>query len=544
ANPGGVNMETLTILNLGNDDMEGDITVTAGDTWLSVSEPGSYYMWAGGNDIVMDVTMDATCLTQGLYVGEIHVTHNDTSKVSPRVYPIEFFVVTDFKCPQDEVLKTAVASPGVLSLEVGSYGRFASQNDEGGFWRFVDSSSTIFDASLLLAYGDQPTETGDTIVFHRFYSSSDPGQGGLRAVTDLVIDSSAYGTGNGFAKASSELHTHAEGLWPDSAIAVRVEWFFPQKPVYGDFVIAKYMVWNRTGSPISDVVVGLWTDVDVIEAAHMDGLQRGVDNHGNYVQAQNLIYQFGYDTIGHVPSDYLNSAQRYSGGISYLAGRDVAGAAFELVSAFIRGAVGDNRDNTEPGRPNSGFFYRTVVGDTGVSVWEPTAHTDSAKDCYTWLLLDQNRTLEANAANPEVYVVAWVSDTLQHDAYSIGPKLVGGLGAVVDSAWSWVNQYQPYVLCECSNLGDPSYPIALGPDPLDVVWAARVAFRGYPQVFDDDCPYARTDVDCNGFTNVIDVVKIVNVVYRDGDPAVQFCRGCLWHPDAVLSDGGQSLGTF
>jgi hypothetical protein len=520
ADVGGINMETLAILNLGNDDMDGEISVTAGEDWLSVSGDAEYAIAPGGADIVRDVTMDGTELTHGLYVGQIEVTHNDTSKASPRVYPIEFFVVTGFKCPQDEVLKTAVASPGVLSLEVYSNSRFAAAQDEGGLWRFVDSSSTIFDGTLLLAYGAQPTITGDTIVFFRFADGPDPGQGGLRAVTDLEIDTSKYGTHTGYARAWSEIHTHAEGLTPDSVIAAKVKWFFPQGPAYGDFVIAKVTLWNRTSSPISNVVAAFWADLDIVEAAHMDDYQQGVQNHGNYVQAQNLIYQYGYDTIGHVAAGLL-TAQRYSGGVTYIAGRDATGAEFHSAQAPIRGAVADNRDNTVGVKPSSRFFYRTVVGDAGVSIWEPAAHEDSVKDAYTWLQLDDDRTLHGPVtgipSDYEVYVVAWVSDTLQHDAYSPTPKLAGGLEEVVDSAWSWAEQN---VYCHCRWHHDPQKDGVS--NVLDVVQTVNRAFRGGPAVFDDDCPYELVDMNCSGLTDVIDVVKIVNVAFRGYTPESQF----------------------
>ncbi|HUU45041.1 MAG TPA: hypothetical protein VM118_04845 [Acidobacteriota bacterium] len=512
ADPGGVNVEQLTIVNVGNADMVGDVAVTAGDAWLSVSQPGPYTIPPGGADIVMDVMMDASGLSEDLYVGYVEITHNDLTKYSPHYIPIEFFVVTDFKCPQDQILRTAVASPGVLSLEVLSNSRFGNTAGEGGLWRFVDSSSTIFDASLLLAHG---TQDPDTIVYHRFFDGNDPGQYGWRALTDLKIDTSAYGTGDGFAKASADMTT------ADSVTKVRVEWFLPQNPVYGDFVIAKYTVWNRAASPVSDVAVALWADIDVVEAAHMDDFQQGVENHGNYVQAQNLIYQYGYDTIGNLPATHLQSAQRYSGGVSYLAGRDASGAAFKLVQAPIKGAVGDNRDNTGPGRPDSRFFYRTIVGGPGVSVWEPTAHADSAKDCYTWMQLDHGRTLDADGANPEVYVVAWLSDTLQHDAYSMTPKLAGGLQEVCDSAWAWADRN---AFCQCPCHTDPQCDGVT--NVLDVVHAVNVAFRGALPVFDDGCPYERTDVDCTGFTNVLDVVRMVNVAFRGALPATQFCDGC------------------
>ena len=40
------------------------------------------------------------------------------------------------------------------------------------------------------------------------------------------------------------------------------------------------------------------------------------------------------------------------------------------------------------------------------------------------------------------------------------------------------------------------------------------------------CPFVETDVDCDGVTNVIDVVRFVNVAFRGGDAAVEFCEGC------------------
>ncbi|HUU45040.1 MAG TPA: hypothetical protein VM118_04840 [Acidobacteriota bacterium] len=535
AAPGYTNTETLTIWNFGNDDMDGEVMQYPNTQWLSVETYPPVYMssvpyWigAGGSEVVMPVYMVAahptfgTPLPEGLYIGEIAITHNDTSRASPYVIPIEFFVAWDFACPLEHVLKTAVASPGVLSLEVVSNGRFGAKNPEGGLWRFMDSSSTVFDASLLVAFGGQPTMTGDTIVFHRFYNSDDPGQGGLRPATDSWVDTSAYGTGDGYALGVANITTHAEGLFPDEALGIVVRWYFPQNPAHGDFVISKYTIWNRTESPIYDVVVGLWADLDVIEASHMDDLQRGVDNHGNYVQAQNLIYQYGYDTVGHIPWEHLNSVQRYSAGVSYLSGRDATGMPFMLQQVPIRGGVGDNRDNTDPLRPNSRFFYRTMVGGPGVSIWEPAAHWDSAKDCYTWLLLDQGLTLEANGGNAEEYVVAWVSDTLQHDAYErIDTLLTGDLHDVIDSAWAWAARN---IYCRCDCHTDPQCDGVT--NVLDVVHAVNVAFRSYLPVFDDDCPYERTDVDCTGFTNVLDVVRMVNVAFRGGSPQVNFCDGC------------------
>ncbi|HUU44218.1 MAG TPA: hypothetical protein VM118_00680 [Acidobacteriota bacterium] len=511
AAPGMTNTETLTMFNLGNADMVGEISVTQGAEWLSVDGAGPYTLPAGQDEVAMTVTMGPRTV-EDLYVGNIRVTHNDTTKTDPVDYPVAFFVIDGFKCPQQNTLRTGVASPGVLTLEMGSGGRFASQTETGGLWRYLDSSSTIYDATLLVAHGDQSL---DTIVYHRFGEREDPGQRGFRALTDLVLDTTAYGTGAGYAKASADLTTI------DSTVGIRMEWFFPQDPVYADFVIVKYTVSNRTASPLADVLVGLWLDLDVLSAGYLADLQDGVGNHGYYEAAQNLVFQYGYDTVGHIPIDHLNSTERYAGGMSYVSGRDAAGETFSHAAAPMRGGVDDNRLNQDGG-PTSALLYRTLVGGPGVGIWEPSPHGDSSKDQFTWVLLDQGRTLAADGANPETYIVALVSDTLQNPAYTVTAKsMAGGLAEVVDSAWAWAERY---VGCVCSNHGDPWADGVT--NVLDVVQVVNVAFRGFPPVFDDDCPYERSDVDCSGFTNVMDVVFTVNVAFRGFDPSAQFCDGC------------------
>jgi len=189
----------------------------------------------------------------------------------------------------------------------------------------------------------------------------------------------------------------------------------------------------------------------------------------------------------------------------------------------LRAGVYDNRLNREGGGPTSGLMYQTLVGPLGVTVWEPYPHADSAKDLFSWLTLDQDRTLDPNGANPEVYVVALVCDTLAHDVYPPSGKTASAnLGEVVDSAWAWADRV---VMCNCPCHADPQCDGVT--NVLDVVHSVNVAFRGSPPVFDDNCPFEQTDVDCSGFTNVIDVVKFVNVAFRGGLPEDNFCEPCL-----------------
>ncbi|HUU44719.1 MAG TPA: hypothetical protein VM118_03210 [Acidobacteriota bacterium] len=85
----------------------------------------------------------------------------------------------------------------------------------------------------------------------------------------------------------------------------------------------------------------------------------------------------------------------------------------------------------------------------------------------------------------------------------------------------------PPILCHCKCVSDPQCDGQT--NVLDVVHAVNVAFRGgmpEPDPF-PQCPDVETtDVDCTGATDVLDVVRIVNVAFRGGNPAVEFCDPC------------------
>jgi hypothetical protein len=54
----------------------------------------------------------------------------------------------------------------------------------------------------------------------------------------------------------------------------------------------------------------------------------------------------------------------------------------------------------------------------------------------------------------------------------------------------------------------------------------NVAMRSWPDIPLQGCPVDATDLDCDGDTDVIDVVRLVNVAFRSGDPATQICDPC------------------
>lgn len=61
-----------------------------------------------------------------------------------------------------------------------------------------------------------------------------------------------------------------------------------------------------------------------------------------------------------------------------------------------------------------------------------------------------------------------------------------------------------------------------------IVKCIEVAFRAFPALPDPNpnCPYERTDVNCDTITSVVDIVKIVNVSFRNANPATEYCVPC------------------
>ena len=109
-----------------------------------------------------------------------------------------------------DVCDEAHATGIVLACRVVEAARLhAAQRDQGGLWRFSDSSLSIFDGSLLIAHG---TQGPDTTVFLHFNNRATNGQTGFRALSDLVRDTTAYRTGTGNATATACLGAAGRGI--------------------------------------------------------------------------------------------------------------------------------------------------------------------------------------------------------------------------------------------------------------------------------------------------------------------------------------------
>jgi len=483
----GTDVETLDILNLGNATLGGTISIpttfTAPATLSLSGGVGAYSIPAGTADVIKTVTMAANNAPEGLYHASISITHNDATKTSPRVYPIDYFVVNNFSCAEHERLKTGVASPGSLALRVESSGRYASLDLEGGLWRDSDSSSSILDASLLVAHG---TQGPDTTVYLRFFSRATNGQFGFRALSDMAIDTSAYTTNAGNATATAYMCT------ADSVVGIKMTWYFPQNSAQDEYIIAQYKVYrNRPSVPITNLCIGLLEDQDVVPAAKLGSIQTGAENQAGGDLNRKLGYQIGVDTVG-TPASPYKTATRFRGGVA-ACGQDVWKGVH----------VGNNVDDIQPaGGPTDGFLYKQLTSLSGVDLF-----TDSTVDMYTLVALDRGQSIAAN--DTLTYTVVFVSDTISDANFK----------ATVDAGLTAAKTLGVCCVCPCQF--DPRCDGIIS-DVLDVSDTINRAFRGAAPTQDVGCPYERTDVDASTASDVLDVTKVINVAFRGASAASQY----------------------
>ncbi|HEX9751459.1 MAG TPA: PKD domain-containing protein [candidate division Zixibacteria bacterium] len=99
--------------------------------------------------------------------------------------------------------------------------------------------------------------------------------------------------------------------------------------------------------------------------------------------------------------------------------------------------------------------------------------------------------------------------------------------ATYNPVWDGGRLYLSGGPCACDCFGDPQCDGIT--NVFDVVAAVDVAFRNGAPIPDPNplCPRATTDVTCDNVTNVFDVVALVDVAFRNGNPATVFCTVCL-----------------
>jgi hypothetical protein len=305
AGPGGASIdETLTLGNTGNGAMTGNIGAIyinpPSGNWLTISGAGAYTIPVGAPDLTYPVTMNPAGLSEGLYQAGISITHNDTTQPSPLQVPVDFFVFNVFQCSEYVVLNTHW-----LWLEVSNVGRLTRGNPHGGLYRWPlpgtpdSGNSSIRDASLLIAKAPTP----DTFIYRNIYGAGN-GQPGFRALSPLIVDTSAYGTNAGVATARTSLTTI------DSTIGIDVQYSFPQHPDSSEFVIVEYRIYNRTSTSMAELMIGQAADLDVLPSSQYAALQVDACNEGGMASWYNLVYQQGVD------SGATTQAERFLGGMT------------------------------------------------------------------------------------------------------------------------------------------------------------------------------------------------------------------------------------
>lgn len=78
--------------------------------------------------------------------------------------------------------------------------------------------------------------------------------------------------------------------------------------------------------------------------------------------------------------------------------------------------------------------------------------------------------------------------------------------------------------CDCNCHADPFCDGAT--NIQDVVRLIDVAFRNGTGIAQSFCPRAAEDVNCDGVVDIQDVVTMIEVAFRNGDPNVLFCNAC------------------
>lgn len=407
---GGSQVETLTIENLGNATLSGNVSKVGGAAWLQLTT-GAYNVAAGAAANTRPVTMNASVAplstTEGLYQETISITHNDPNKVSPRLIPVDFFVFDEFYCAEFARLHT-----NLLWLEVGSIGEITRTNDDrGGLARLAtDTSWSIYDGSVIIGVPPSP----DTLVYMYFDNSCPQcnNNKGYRALSSLEVDSS-----------SNPHVAKAKATTFDSTLGLDIEYVFPQSADSAELVLVKYKLYNRTGGAINDLIVGHAADFDVTPGANQGSVQPGSQNTGHLVSNWNMLYQQGIDTTGHVIVGN-NTATRFQGGMSYVS-----------ASPSPRGVIGPN-DPLLFSRPGGYFHEGYLYQEITKSGFELVANDPNpGEDLHSVLVFEQNVDLAPDSTR--FYVLALVSSDAGFLPSPGGRADAAGLTATIKKAWRY-----------------------------------------------------------------------------------------------------------
>jgi hypothetical protein len=410
AQPGGASVnETLALGNTGNGTMIGNVGVVyinpPSGSWLTISGAGAYTIPVGAPDLTYPVTMNPAGLITGIYQGVISITHNDPAQPNPFQIPVDFFVLSNFACPEYVVLHTAW-----LELEVSNIGRVAigpnRSRPRGMYWPpyalsgsgpTVDSGfNSIFDGSLII--GRPPVDITvppdgilDTVVYRYVYGTGNYAKG-FRALSDLVVDTGAYGTGGGVVTARASQTTI------DSLLGIEVRYELPQSADSSRFVLVHYTISNRTTNTLTGMFFGECADFDVVPSTVAAVRQSGSQNTAGNVQTMNLVYQQGIDSS----RTSHNLAEKYFGGMTAIQSIPVPRAWSAPSDPWLFGRPG--------GGFSEGYLYSQMMKNN-YEVKAPWPVPSAGwVDMHSVIGLDRGVTMAP--ATVKHYIVGFVSSTL------------------------------------------------------------------------------------------------------------------------------------
>jgi hypothetical protein len=543
APPGTSIAEDLIVRNLGNATLTGAVSIVPPAPWLTIPDAGPYTLPPGLPELTYAVTMNAAGLVEGLHWSSISITHDDPTKASPFVIPVDFFVFGSFACPEQITLHTRW-----LQAQVTNAGRIAGLNRLGGLYRpsFLGSpdsgNSSIYDGSLIISKPPSP----DTIVY-RYLHGMGKGQPGFRALSSFVVDTSEYGTSAGRATARARMTTI------DSTLGIDVEYVFPQSPDSSDFVLINYRIDNRTASTFAGVMVGEAVDFNVMPSVQYAIYQNDAENRAGVNTSYNLIYQRGAD------SGSTSFAAKFLGGMT----------AIQCATSPRTWNAPNDPWLTERlgGGFSDGYLYSEMTRSGFEIIPPPIAPSRGWIDMHSVIVFEKNVTMTPSTLKH--YTLGLVSSTQGPDSadlvntvkkawrYAFGWHEVVTQDTVLPSTpasyrYQALGSHEAGMgsgCCGCAVSkvsGNEHLTITPDADPCtgtisfdgtapDGVYSATFRLQtsvcaGYPQYTEDQtativvrspcfCP-SQSDVTGDGVTDVFDVIGVIDRVFN-GAVAIQ-----------------------
>ena len=500
--PGGDTVVTFTMENpgLADNDYSIGISYTDGSGWISAA-PTSGTISAGLNntvDVTLTFTAPAGAPDPSIWVATITVTHEAVG--SPREIPVCLMVASEFTYPQSAILAT-----DCVRLRVYNTGDIGNNATDAAL-DFIDDCDTFnvnTNAGIYL-YDGSPIicrVVGDDTLRFTMYSKKFTDPDALRPLGDLiVVDSPAY--------------TYAMGEYctADSVLGFRSQYFAPKG--VGDscsFIVEVLWMWNRTASPVNDVLFGQVVDWDIPS----DSSSR---NGAGYItnDSMALLYQFGgeYNQDDSTEALCPQESNQRVGAMLLDAMHYPVRNAFTIDNAtyvYTSGPYGEQA----PLPP--GAMYRMMKNNEGFSLWSSTAPESLYTDLTSVvtfgeydlgptdtiivekiLFTSKNAVLEAGAKQPPWWWWWWYRWIVWWIHKWVHPWF---------PAWWW-----PVGCCDLAGDANNDGKVNVG----DAVYIITYVFRGGP------APPCMQEGDANGDgkVNVGDAVYIITFVFRGGPPPI------------------------